>query len=337
MSGANLVAFADQLRTAGVITADAPPPPEELHDRPWFIALMQGFAGWLAGILLLAFIAVTFDTNSRAAFAVIGAILLVTSWAIYRADPDAVFLDQFALALSIAGQIGLVFGIVGEHATALGVAVTALILQLAILAFMPNRTARTLAALFASVAWMYTIHFALRPGDIDDLFFGGRHRDVPLGAATLPVGWLITWAPLVVGAIVLIRREPQWMSGWLRTHARSVLTGLLLTLALGGMVTEPFMWLSLGSEAWGVGFSWHALFPLLSIALSMLAAYGAFRVRSLGLLGVAILGALMHLSRFYYLYGTTLITKSVIMLCVGAALLAGGYWLHRRLQEGKLA
>jgi hypothetical protein len=332
MSGANLNAFADQLRARGVIAADAPSPPDELHDRPWFIALMQGFAGWIAGILLLVFIAVVFDTDSRTSFVVLGAVLLVSGWAIYRADPDAVFLDQFALALSIAGQIALVFGIAGEHSSALGVSVTALILQLVILAFMPNRTARTLAALFASVAWMYCIHFALRPGDVDDLFFGGRHRDMPLGAATLPVGWLLTWAPLAIGAIVLIRREPQWMSGWLRTHARSVLTGLLITLGLGGMVTEPFMWVSLGSEAWGVGFSWHALFPLLSIALSMLAAYGAFRVRSLGLLGVAIFGALIHLSRFYYLYGTTLITKSVIMLSAGAALLAAGYWLHQRLR-----
>ncbi len=127
------------------------------------------------------------------------------------------------------------------------------------------------------------------------------------------------------------------MSSRLRTHARSVLTGLLITLGLGGIVTEPFMWVSLGSEAWGVGFSWRALFPLLSIALSMLAAYGAFRVRSLGLSGVAIFGALMHLSRFYYLYGTTLIWKSVIMLCAGAALLAAGYWLHRRLRDGRIS
>jgi hypothetical protein len=337
MSGANLVTFADQLRARGVIAADAPPPPDELHDRPWFIALLQGFAGWLAGVLLLIFIGVTFEPDSRSAFTALGAVLLASGWAIYRADPDAVFLDQLALALSIAGQLALVFGIAGEHSTALGFAVTALILQLVILAFMPNRTARTLAALFASVAWMYTIHFALRPGDVDDMFFGGRHGDTPLGLWTLPVGWIITWAPLIAGAIVLVRREPQWMSGWLSTHARSVLTGLLLTLALGGVVTEPFMWLTLGSEAWGVNFSWFALFPLLSIALSMLAAYGAFRVRSLGLLGVAILGALMHLSRFYYLYGTTLITKSVIMLCVGAVLLAAGYWLHRRLPSGRAA
>ena len=34
-----------------------------------------------------------------------------------------------------------------------------------------------------------------------------------------------------------------------------------------------------------------------------------------GLLGFAVFAALLHLSRFYYLYGTTLMWKSVIMLC----------------------
>jgi hypothetical protein len=298
---------------------------------------LQGFAGWIAGILLLVFIAMMFKPDSPGVFALFGTLLLGAGWAIYRADPDAVFLDQLALAFSIAGQISLVFGITGEHSSALVVSVTALILQLLVLAFMPNRTARTLAALFAGVAWMYAVHFALRPGDVDDLFFGRRDRDLPLGLWALPVGWLVTWAPLVAATIALIRREPRWMSGWLRAHARSALTGLSMTLALGGLVTEPFMWLPLGPEAWGVHFSWLALFPLLSIGLSMLAAYGAFRVRSLGLLGVAILGALLHLSRFYYFYGTTLLTKSVIMLCVGAASLAAGYWLHRRLQKGRVA
>jgi hypothetical protein len=289
----------------------------------------------IAGVLLLAFIALAFDTNSRANFAVLGGILLVAAWAIYHADREAVFLDQFALALSIAGQLGLLYGIVGDRFEPLGVAVAALILQLVILAFMPNQIARTLAALFANVAWMYTVHFALFADDND--FYTPRHLDASLGDWTLPVVWLITWAPLIISAIALIRREPIWMSGWLSSHARPALTGILVTLGFGGVVTEPFLWTPLSSEVWGVDFTWRALFPLLSISLSLLAAYGAFRVRSLGLLGVAILGALMHLSRFYYSYGTTLIAKSVIMLCVGAALLAASYALHSRLQARRLA
>ena len=79
-------------------------------------------------------------------------------------------------------------------------------------------------------------------------------------------------------------------------------------------------------------FSAWSLFPVLSIALSMYAAHAAFRVQSYGLMGVAIFGALAHLSRFYYLYGSTLLQKSVLMLLIGAALLLTGLALAKRAE-----
>ena len=111
----------------------------------------------------------------------------------------------------------------------------------------------------------------------------------------------------------------------LRTaFARPAITGLLLALALGGVGAEPISMLAFGVEAIGREFTWWALFPLLSIGLAMVAAFCAFRLRSTGLLGVGILAALAHLARFYYLYGTTLMWKSFIMLVAGAVLLAAG-------------
>ena len=61
----------------------------------------------------------------------------------------------------------------------------------------------------------------------------------------------------------------------------------------------------------------------------MFSAYGAFRTRSLALLGFAVFAALLHVSRFYYLYGTTLMWKSVIMLVAGAGLLIAGAALRK--------
>jgi uncharacterized membrane protein len=86
----------------------------------------------------------------------------------------------------------------------------------------------------------------------------------------------------------------------------------------------------LGIESWGRGIDWLAVFPLLSIGLALFSAYGAFRIRNSGLLGFAVFAALLHLARFYYLYGTTLMWKSVIMLAVGAALLLAGFALRNR-------
>jgi hypothetical protein len=325
--------FVALLRTHGIIPEKAPP--AEGADRPWFVVLLQGVAGWLAGIFLLAFIGLMFKPSSTGAIFGLGALLLVGAWALYHADRDAVFLDQLALAISIAGQFAVAWGIVKDHLSGLPISATLLGLQVLVLIVMPNQIARTLAALFATIAWVFTVRFVLRPGQGEQMFFGYGHGETPpmLGAWTLPVAWALTWLPLLALGIWLVRNEAQWMSGALRKLARPLLTGVLLGLSLGGIAAEPFTVFLLGNEMMGMRFSWWALFPLLSVALAMFAAYGAFRIRSHGLLGFAIVAALLHLSRFYYLYGTTLMWKSVIMLVIGALLLLGGAWLARREAE----
>ena len=52
-------------------------------------------------------------------------------------------------------------------------------------------------------------------------------------------------------------------------------------------------------------------------------------MRNGGLLGFAILAALLHLARFYYLYGTSLLWKSAIMLVAGAVLLLAGIAMRK--------
>jgi len=112
-----------------------------------------------------------------------------------------------------------------------------------------------------------------------------------------------------------------------------MLTGVLLGLSFGAIAAEPFMLVLFGTEIWGRGIDWLAIFPLLSICLALFSAYGAFRIRSSGLLGFAVIAALAHLARFYWLYGTTLMWKSLIMLMAGAALLLAGVALRNRKPE----
>ena len=321
----------EALRARGVVAADAPAPPADTSHRPWFIALMLGFAGWLAGILLLAFIGMTFKLESTSAILVVGVVLCGAAWALYFADRNAVFLDQLALALSIAGQCAIAWALLDDVRSGLAIAATLLVLQLVVLLVMPNKTARTLAALFASIAWVYTIRFLVRGGEFEDLFDNFDRRRGLSETWSVPLAWLLTWVPMLFAAGWLTRRENVWMAHSLRVFARPVLTGLLLGLSLGGMASEPFVTLVFGVDAIGVQMSWTALFPLLSIALAMFSAWCAFQLRSHGLLGFAIFAALMHLARFYYLYGTSLMWKSVIMLCLGVVMLGVGVLVQQRL------
>ncbi|MBC8026905.1 MAG: DUF4401 domain-containing protein [Steroidobacteraceae bacterium] len=322
----------DALRARGVIAADAPALTGEPQDRPWFIALLQGVAGWLGGIFLLVFLGAMLRPESAVSMAACGIVLLLGAWGMYFADRNAVFLDQFALAMSIAGQFALAWAIVKDADSGVFIAATLFVLQCAVFAVMPNKFARLLAAFFACAAWVYTIRFLLRPGAGDGLIFDDEliWRSSLAGGYVVPLGWLLTWVPMIALVAWLVKRESRWMSSRVRTFARPALSGLLLGLSAAGIVTEPLGIFLLGEEQLGLAVGWWSLFPLLSIVLAVFAMVCAYQVRSAGIVGVAILAALVHLSRFYYLYGTTLLWKSLIMVAVGAALLGAGFALAKR-------
>ena len=326
-------ALMDALRARGIVPADAPLPGASEEKRPWFVALLQGMAGWLAGIFLLVFVGLIVKPDTVPGILGCGAFLLAAAWGLYYADRNAVFLDQLALALSIAGQIAVAWAVLKDARSPTLVASVLLLLQLGVFAIMTNRVARVISAFFACIAWIYTVRFTFMPRSSSRWSFlddDGMFHAPMFGSWTVPASWLITWAPMILGIAWLLRQEPKWMANGARGFARPALTGLLLCAAFGGVVSEPLNFLALGVEEMGIPFNVWALFPLLSIALSMYAAYAAFSVRSYGLIGVAVFGALVHLSRFYYLYGTTLLWKSMLMLIIGAALLLAARLLAPR-------
>jgi hypothetical protein len=217
----------------------------------------------------------------------------------------------------------------------LPIATTLLALQIFVLLVMPNKTARTLAALFATTAWIFTVFFLLWPGKGDQALFAGglSTSHSMLGAWTDAACWVLTWVPLLALVTWLIRSETQWMSSKARSYARPLLIGVLLGLSMGGINTLSLSVIALGLDHTGMPVSW-AIYALLSVGLAMTAAYGAFLVRSNALIGSAVLAALLHLANFYYFYGATLMWKSLIMAVAGAALLLGGIALRNSEARG---
>lgn len=327
--------FVRELRARGVVAPDAPMPADREEPRPWFLALLQAVAGWFAGIFLLVFVGLLFRPEGSGGILGLGIALLAGAWLLYYADRRAVFFDQLALAISVAGQLAVAWAIFDTLGRALPTCAALFVFQIGIFLVMPNKMARTLAALFACVAWVFTVRLMLRPGAGDQIFFGadGDVQFPLFGAWSVPIGWLATWGPMVALLWWLVRAESRWMTKAVRVYARPALAGLLLGASLAAIWTEPFAYLAWGTDEIGLRFSLWALFPLLSIAIAMFAAFQAFRVHSFGLLGIAVLAALVHLARFYHLYGTTLLWKSAIMLVAGAVLLSAGVWLGRRARE----
>lgn len=317
----------------GVIDrASAPAPTIEGNDRPWFVGMLLGVAGWLAGIFVLVFIGALFEPSGASAYAMFAIVLLPAAFGLYAADRHNAFFDQLALALSIAGQIAATAAIADASDSAAGTAGAVAVMQCFLVILMPNRLARSIAMFFACIAWALAIRFAWW-GEGN---WSALRAHVRLAPAL--IGWFVIWTPIAALAFAAIAGEAKWMAREGRPIVRPALSGLLLTLTFGTFASVPFEAFSL---FWGADLeprtNWLVLWPLLNAAAALAAGYGAFRLRSMALLGVAIAAALLHVVQFYYLLGTTLVIKSVIMLIVGVVLLGSGgallHWPRRRQSE----
>lgn len=80
-------ALLSELQSRGLVAADAQaaaPDATIAHDRPWYIGLLLGVSGWLAGLFLLGFIALLFQPHKAPEAAFAGAVLLAAAGACSR-------------------------------------------------------------------------------------------------------------------------------------------------------------------------------------------------------------------------------------------------------------
>ena len=104
--------------------------------------------GWLAGIFLLIFIGRSRPIRTRSSPR---RTLLVAAWFMYHADRHGVFLDQLALAVSIAGQ-----PVAGPCSRITTPVWHVRLRWWSVFVLSSCLAARTLA-LFATIAWVYTV------------------------------------------------------------------------------------------------------------------------------------------------------------------------------------
>jgi hypothetical protein len=286
------------------------------------VTALLGVSGWLAGLFALGFVAVTFRPEHAPAFAFLGLVLLGLALPVLRAAEGA-FLEQGALALSIAGHGLLAAAAYEATDSAAATAWSVAVFQVAWIVVVGARLPRLLSTLFAVLA----ISFAVRLLVGDDEHHLGR-RGAPVGLASALLGWLAVWVPLCAAAGVLVAREVRWMAAGLQRVLRPVLNGLLVALALVSPASHPLDGLVFW-EPEAARLGWLALWPLLSLGAALFALWLAHRLRSAALVGTAIAGALLHVFHFYLLLGLPLVTKAALLVALGAALVLGAVALRR--------
>lgn len=302
------------------------------HGRPkdpWYLKIPAGLGAWAAAFA--AFLAVAiflstgllrFDGGTMTVFGLGGIAIAVT----LRALGDGLFLSQLSLALSGAGHMALVFGIL--QATRFdGLWVPALVMSVSAAVLydrLPDPIHRFLSVLAVPLCWLGWICV--------DFGRGGIY--LVLAACGLAAGWLLAtraeerWRPAayalttVTPVLVLsgqlgwgIEPLPRWpVSAFLAA-------GLLWLVArrLGGVEQLPAS--PRGRAALGVCLALAAL-GAPGVILAMGALWLGFERDDAPLtgLGYALLPGFLGL--FYYEMDVTLLTKSGLLMVGGLVVLA---------------
>jgi uncharacterized membrane protein len=321
------------------LVADAQPPvlQAEPPGTPWFVRVMAGFGAWLGGLFLLGSVLgiFAFAFNSKGGMLVLGVLLIGAAFAIYRAAGESEALQQFGLAFSMAGQFSLGFGLSDILRWSSGDFVWALcLMQVALVALMPNSLHRFLSTLFAVIAGYYALqlNYAVALGAVvmaplvawiwvyEAEWTAARRASLwrPVGYA-LALGLLFWQAPLSARWIFGGGREavtfavPYWFAPLAYAGSLVAVAGVL------ARQLAPTAWLN-----WVIAAALVSLAAILAPGLiaALLVLVLGFAAGNRILTGMAILAAAWYLGAFYYQMQITLLEKSGVMLATGVLLLA---------------
>jgi hypothetical protein len=336
-----------RLAARGLVEGERPAPGAAAS--PWYVRTMLGLAGWIGALFLALFVgaAFTFVMESAGAAMTLGAVFCGAALLMFAKFAGNDFVEQFALVVSLLGQVMLVVGI----ATALQwdgaptyFAVAGVEAALALM--VPNFLHRVLAASGAAIALALAINQLQLHG-----------LTAPLLSAALAWIWLDAgkwatggplWRPIGYGlvlALLLVETfrlfdGPAMLgltsgdAGWAvnlpligRAATALVLAGVAVMLArregagTGSRLAQVAVAAAIGLGLVSLGA------PGLASALILLLL--GFAAGNRLLLALGVLALLGFVSHFYYSLHATLLIKSGLLAVTGIALLAA-YGLLRR-------
>ena len=336
----------EQLAAAGLVTGEMPA--DTSSPTPWYVRVMLCVAGFIAALFLMAFVgaALMFVVESAIASTIAGAVLIGAAVAIFRNAPRSDFATTFALALSMLGQVFVVWVLVSalklkppEVATAI------LVLEAALALAMPSFVHRVLSALAASIA----LPFALLPLGLTFIAPGllacafvwlwlNECRLATRQSITVPIAYGLTLAYVQMEAVPLLGLHAKrglglaeaglvvapWLAEALAVGALVATVVVLLDRA-GWQLHERRTLMAAGSVLAIGAASFLAPGLAGSLAIAVLGFANANRV----LLGLGVVSMLFYASTYYYLLDITLLAKSGVLIATGVTLLAARWILMR--------
>ncbi len=331
-------------RLADVDLVQGAMPPDDALGTHWAIRVMLGVSAWVAAVLLLGVVGLLLDfhVGDGTLLLVLGGLQVGGAYLLLGRGEAGVFAGQFALALSIAGQLLVLLGLqqlFQWDLRAFGFA--AALLEAGLFLAVPGGAHRVWSAATACLALLFAV---------DEL----RHTNL--------------WLGLVLGLFAFVWVH-EFRLAWRRELIDGLGYGLLLVIALllasgsidmgglrstfddwgaplGGLALGPLLgatliavvvmltvhwtaaqqrlrWPSGGASLWVTGaiVAFASLWaPGIGVAFVVLLIGFAHGNRLL--LAVGIAGGLVYLSHYYYALRLALLYKATLLCATGMLLLA---------------
>ena len=343
-----------RLLHAGLVQGEAP----ESKDghSPWFVRVMLGVAGWLGALFLLLFVGLGLSfiiKNAGMAF-VVGAMACGVAAVLFHRFPENDFASQFALAVSMAGQALMIFGI-ADMAGSKSVAVMGIVvavMQAVLFWLLPSYVHRVWSAAVGACALAVALAemglLAFTPALVLAAFAWVwlREFDYAKDASLVRAGGY----GLAIAAVVIAVMHGERSIGWILDNPRAPvggIAGLWIGAALTGaaLLWSVIQLLEREDVPLDSAQGKIAVIGAIILAAATLKAPGigpAAAVLVIGfangnrvLAGLGILALLGYLSHYYYSLQITLLEKSMVLASTGIALLVARLAMQRYWPEPK--
>ncbi|MFZ1643047.1 MAG: DUF4401 domain-containing protein [Candidatus Contendobacter sp.] len=329
----------ERVTVALAAEADAP---------PWYVRMLVGFGAWLASLLLIAFVVISV-THSGSAMIGVGVVMMIAALGVRFASGHD-FVAQAALAVSLAGQALLAFGL-GKYgpSTALWAVIGC---QAALALAFPDRIHRFLSVLAAVSAAVVLLYYLKLQASIHVLvlalaagFLGLQAREgffIARGLAQrvrpLAFGLLVAMLGCVMLSTVYVLPELLTWRGdfsfYPRPWVSSLGFGVLLGLLEWRLVNTILRDAPVATRASFVGASAlivAASLPAPGIAASLVVLLAGFIHAERIVVGIGIGFFAVFLAAYFYGIEASLLAKSATLTATGLVVLALRHYLMPRL------
>lgn len=334
-----------RLRDAKLVTGDMPPLHDAAAESSCAIRILLGLAGWLAALFLFGFFALAISDllTNEVGMLTLGTVLCVAAMLLFRLRTTHEFVQQFGLAVALAGHSLLWLGLYDIYdRNRIGAFLSMAALELALVALLPNFLHRVLATIAAGCFGYLALAQLGYPG---------------LGIAFVALLFVVLWlnearwlhraallepVGIALALLLVILSSGFYQFDWFGSlrHPRAAWGGYITMIVVGAIFLTAVIKLllqarvPLGSStgiATLVGALLLALLcaraPGLLPALLVLLVGFARGHRHIWLLGI--LALLFAGSHYYYSLDYNLLVKSGVLAATGAALLIARALMHR--------